>query len=89
MSENLTPELQFKRWVRTADRRERYTYHVGFLGIDRFVLRTTKWGQLEYVPNPPIDFLANAAMDASLAGRVHLLQLKLGEGMYAYIAERR
>ena len=86
-------EEDFKRWLKRAKPRERYVYHTGYLPQDRTKMVEVPVVRGEFhrmaVNSGPVHHLAKLVMDAAEAGYVHLLQERIGDGKYKYIAERR
>ena len=65
----------FADWLAAAKPGARVEYHRGLLAWDR-----------EGMAGLPLDLLADAALAASDAGLVHLVQRRHGEGSYSYEA---
>jgi hypothetical protein len=73
-------EQDFKEWVATAAPGQRLCYHAGYLPRDKHwdLSRPSK-----------IASVAAAALKAFHAGRVHLVQRRIGPGVFQYLAEKR
>lgn len=86
-------EDAFKRWLRDARKGERYVYHIGYLPRDRTrmvevpVIRGEV--HLMAVNHGPIHHLAQLVMAAADADMVHLVQRRVNEDRFEYIAEKR
>ena len=74
-------EMEFDRWLYRSRHGDRRIYHVGFLMLDRL---GDIHGERKQLHNE-----ASAAWFAYLQSQVHLIQRKLDDGIYEYIAERR
>lgn len=72
---------KFRYWLDFAEPGERYVYHYGYLARDR------DWANSD--GRTAIRQLANLAMGAAQTGLVHLVQRRLDDNYYEYIAERR
>jgi hypothetical protein len=79
--------LNFRLWLSTAKPGSQFRYYEGYLAADRVRVMTLN-GKEYYVPVDFIDTLAKEALAASDAGKVHLMQYKLGDMDYEYIAVR-
>lgn len=66
---------EFMEWFSFADAGARVTYHTGFLAADRH--------------DAAIGALADRVLKLADAGRLHLLQRRIGLMEFAYIAEKR
>ena len=69
--------------VKFSEHGARITYHVGNLYVDRQCGAAT-----ETLHSPAINAVAHAAWDAMEKGHVRLIQRKLRDGIYEYIAEK-
>lgn len=84
------PHVTFRRWLNGADRKERRVYHVGHLAQDRWIISFEPGdGSISEYQDPELQMLADTVYAAYQAGKVYLLQRKIGENTYEYIAERR
>lgn len=98
MSQSFRPAqmsaLEFKRWVATAAYGAHITYHVGDIGRDKAGYPIE--GTVRFADHTEGDAnarllkqIAHAAMDASDAGAVDLVQRRIGPREFEYIAIRR
>lgn len=71
---------EFREWIDTAQTGQVYVYHTGFLVVDR-----CSSGRI--LPNT--HYIANLALEAFDAGKLHLFQRKIHDGVYEYIAMKR
>lgn len=79
---------RFPQWLKEPNAKP-FAYWRGMLCEDRVV----RWWSadkttLYYKTNTPVDKLARMVWDAYQRGAVHLIQRKLGDGVYDYIAVR-
>ena len=74
-------ETEFDRWLYRSRPGDRRNYHTGFLLLDRVGDSLGNRKQLHDE--------ASSAWFAYLQSQVHLIQRKLDDGIYEYIAERR
>lgn len=83
----------FNQWLNRARVGERYVYHVGYLPRDRSKTVEVPITRGEYhrvvVNKGPVHEMATLVMIAAESGLVHLVQRKLQDGRYQYIAEKR
>ncbi len=94
MDRNLTPfptarprlsEIELCGWLSQAEPGETIEYHRGFLGIDR-----TPFGQpMSIIARDDLNCLAARAMRLAEQGLVHLVQRRLGEDAFSYLAVAR
>jgi hypothetical protein len=79
---------KFEAWLRKANRGDEFIYHKGFLMTDRASFFQLG-GTVMSIPNVDIDKTAKLAMEASDNNQVCLVQRKLGEAEYEYVALKR
>jgi hypothetical protein len=70
-----------RSWVNEAKPGERFTYHRGFLTVDR-----AGGSPLTDRERVRLDILAKDVLAAAEVGLLHLLQRRLGTGAFRYIA---
>lgn len=78
----------FRAWLRYGPVGSRYLYHQGFLAADRET-HSIGEGVLTIRTVEPLNSIAGTAMTLAEKGALHLLQHKIGPGMYQYIAQKR
>lgn len=78
-------DIDFCGWIVQAGPGDELEYHRGFLGIDT----TTLISILQEEDRRRLVTLAGAALRASDAGLVHLVQRRLGPDRFAYLAVAR
>jgi hypothetical protein len=66
-------DIDLQTWRHSASAGEKITYHTGFIMKDRHT-------------DPVVDAIALAAWNLYTAGRVCLLQQKITDGLYDYLA---
>ena len=71
----------FRRWVAIAAIGNQLVYHEGYLACDRAP-------EIPTAESRRLHKVAQVIMNAAEDGRVHLVQRRLGEGRFAYIAVR-
>lgn len=85
-----TPQTDaFNEWLSSTTPGQVFTYHTGFLAVDRGTIVDYGDGQLSFVPNGDVDELGKATLSAFDTGRVHLFQRKVHDRVYQYIAMKR
>ena len=79
---------EFAEWLKTAKRGYTTQYYLGFLGAER---QTDVYiGKRVFVTSVgTVDEIGNAAMAAYEQNLVHLVQRKVTDGVYEYLAIRR
>lgn len=79
---------EFRDWIETARTGQIFIYHTGFLAVDRGNI--VNFGDADIVlPNEPVNTLATLAINGFDAGKLHLFQRKLHDGVYQYIAMKK
>jgi hypothetical protein len=78
-------DLTFYGWITQATPGEAFVYHRGFLGIDITPVMS-RFGEPD---RRRLLGLAQAALSAFDAGLVHLVQVRLEPGRFAYLAVAR
>lgn len=85
-------ERDFSLWLYGPDK-EPFVYHEGFLPADRLqYLRIGPIGsppQMIPIPRDPTDSVARRAWHAQRMGEVALVQRRVGEGSFQYIAQKK
>jgi hypothetical protein len=79
-----------RAFIRYAERGDHFVYHVGHIAQDRWI---GTYGpaitSLTFEPDGEVSAIADAAYEQYMLGRVSLVQRKIGENTYEYIAQRR
>lgn len=81
---------EFEDWISNARTGQVYTYHVGYLAIDRgTIINCPNSDRTLVIPNGDIDGLATLALEGFERGKLHLFQRKIHDREYEYIAMKR
>lgn len=83
----MDPIKAFRKWLASPTTLY-YTYHKGFLLMDRGRSLSLDGFQF-YIENTAVDSLANVVWLASQEGSVFLMQKRIGPGSYEYRAYQR
>lgn len=80
--------VEFNNWLKRSRQGGMCIYHTGFLAVDRFyrIFDPSKGDSAPLLIGNDIHATATSAMNAWEAGKVHLFQRKLHDGVYQYIA---
>lgn len=89
--QSLATISEFDRWLFNSRPGDRFTYHTGDLSRDRWLVNPYMIGNfvLGGVGREPTHTNAKHALRAHEDGLVYLLQIKLDNGIYDYVAQRR
>jgi hypothetical protein len=83
-----TPK-ELSEWIAQSHKGDRFVYHVGHLLHDRkFRVKLAGTGGFADVPVIPLQNIATAALEAYWSGYVVLVQKRLGEDTFQYLAIR-
>jgi len=82
------PVAAFRRWVKRAESKAQFLYHVGYLAADREKVRYNA-GHKVIEHKEEIDALAKEVWKAYERGEVLLVQKTVAPGVTAYYAQKR
>lgn len=82
-----TPK-DLEKWIASSHKGDRFVYHTGNLMHDRKFRVNLTEGGFKTVEVQPLADIANAAIEAYMAGYVVLSQHRVGEDLFEYLAIR-
>lgn len=78
----MEPLTRFGEWLFTAKPGDAFVYHIGYLPVDRHA-------RFDWHPGKKVDVLAKIVYGHYMMGRCLLVQKRVDEGIFEYIAVKR